>query len=86
MVVSFAGTAICHAIMATYVYIGEDGTIDVTPYNWIPVVVFSAMIFIASCGAMPVPYVLLGEILPDKVSWKILKQSSILISFHVRKQ
>lgn len=68
MVVSFAGTAICHAILATYVYVGDETSIDVTPFNWLPVVAFSTMIFIAACGAMPIPYVLLGEILPDKVS------------------
>lgn len=67
MVVSFAGTAICHAILASYVYISDETTIDVKSLNWIPVVAFSAMIFIAACGAMPVPYVLLGEILPDKI-------------------
>lgn len=68
MVVSFAGTAICHAVFATYVYLKEETTIDVTPFNWVPLVAFATMIFIAACGAMPVPYVLLGEILPDKVS------------------
>lgn len=68
MVLSFGGTAICQAIMATYFYMDKSTDIDVTPYNWLPVVSFSAMIFIIAFGALPIPYVILGEILPDNVS------------------
>lgn len=72
MVVSFAGTAICHLVLGTFVYICFETTIDVSQFSWIPVVAFSLLIFIAACGAMPVPYVLLGEILPNKVNWNQL--------------
>lgn len=68
MVISFSGAALCHTILATYIYIGSETDIDVKAYNWIPVVSFSAMIFIAACGALPIPYVILSEILPVKVS------------------
>lgn len=68
MAVSFAGTAICHCVMATYIYVAMSTDIDVKSFNWLPVVAFSAMIFIAGCGAMPIPYVIMAEILPNKVS------------------
>lgn len=67
MVVSFAGAGVCHAILATYIYVATSTDIDVKSYNWLPVVAFSSMIFIAACGALPIPYVIMGEILPDKV-------------------
>lgn len=66
--VSFGGTAICQAVMATYFYLEKSTDIDVTPYNFVPVVSFSAMIFIIACGALPIPYVIIAEILPDNVS------------------
>lgn len=68
MVISFSGAALCHTILATYIYISSETEIDVKSYNWVPVVAFSAMIFIAACGALPIPYVILSEILPVKVS------------------
>ena len=68
LVVSSAGAAICHAVMATFIFIDTSTDINVKAFNWVPVVAFSAMIFIAACGALPIPYVILSEILPDKVS------------------
>lgn len=67
--ISFGGTAICQTVMATYFYLEKSTDIDVTPYNWLPVAAFSAMIFIIACGALPIPYVIISEILPDKVSF-----------------
>lgn len=67
MVFSFAGSAICHTILGTFIYISTQTTVDISAYNWMPVVSFSSMIFIAACGAIPVPFVIIAEILPDKV-------------------
>lgn len=87
MVISFGAAGLCHAIMATYTYISTSTDINVQPFTWVPVVAFSSMIFIAACGALPVPYVVMGEILPDKVSatekrnrmhWNSLRNDSIL--------
>lgn len=68
MVTSFAGTAISQVILATYMLLDTCTAFDVQPYNFVPVVSFSAMIFLAACGAIPVPFVVIAEILPDKVS------------------
>lgn len=68
MVISFAGTGISHTVLATYIFLASNTSINLAAFQWVPVVSFSAMIFIASCGALPVPYVIVAEILPDKVS------------------
>lgn len=67
MVFSFAGCAVCQIILATYIFLSTTTDIDVSAFKWIPVVSFSAMIFIAACGALPIPFVIIAEILPDKV-------------------
>lgn len=68
MVVSFAGTGLCHIVLGTYIYMNAETNIDLSAYQWVPVTSFSAMIFIASCGANPIPYVVISEILPENVS------------------
>lgn len=68
MLMSFTGTGISHAILATYIYLSSATNINLEGFQWVPVVSFSSMIFIASCGALPIPYVIVSEILPDKVS------------------
>lgn len=68
MVFSFAGCAVCQIILATYIFLATATDVDVSAFKTIPVVSFSAMIFIAASGALPVPFVIIAEILPDKVS------------------
>lgn len=67
-------------MLATYIFLAANTTINLDAFQWIPVVSFSAMIFIASCGALPVPYVIVAEILPDKVSFKF-EYSLIFLDF-----
>lgn len=69
MVVSFTGTALSHIVLATYIFLSTETKINLDAYQWVPVTSFSAMIFIASCGALPIPYVIVSEILPEKVSF-----------------
>lgn len=40
---------------------------DLEYIQWVPVVSFSAVLFIASCGVLSIPYIVLGEMMPDKV-------------------
>lgn len=67
MAVSFAGTGISQLILATYMLMDTCTEIDVQPYNWVPMVSFSASIFFAAAGAIPVPFVVIAEILPEKI-------------------
>lgn len=69
MLVSFTGTGISHAVLATYIYLSATTDINLDAFEWVPLVSFSAMIFIASCGALPIPYLIAAEILPDKVGF-----------------
>lgn len=66
--------------MATYFYLEKSTDVDVTPYNWLPVVAFSAMIFIIAFGALPIPYVILSEILPNGVGSMQLSSPSFLVN------
>lgn len=68
MIVSFMGTGLSHCILATYILLSMHTDVDLSSVHWIPVSSFSMMLFIGSCGALPIPYVILSEILPDKVS------------------
>lgn len=68
MVISFTGTALSHLVLGTYIMLNTETTIDLSAYQWVPVASFSALIFIASCGALPIPYVMVSEILPENVS------------------
>lgn len=75
--------------LGTYIFLSIETNVNLDVFQWIPVTSFSSMIFIASCGALPIPYVIVSEILPDKVSicstckndnislWIILNQFSI---------
>lgn len=80
MIVSFAGTGISHTVLATYIYMNSNTNINLEAFQWVPVVSFSAMIFIASCGALPVPYVIVAEILPTKVNISLYLHKYISIS------
>lgn len=72
---SCLGTGLAHVALATYIYLSTSLGMDLRCVQWIPVVSFSTVLFIASCGALPVPFVILGEIMPDKVG-PLLKRSN----------
>lgn len=46
-------------------------------YNWIPIVSFSLVIFIASVGMLPLQFVILVELLPKKVSLLFVLQDHL---------
>ncbi|XP_055545654.1 facilitated trehalose transporter Tret1-2 homolog isoform X1 [Wyeomyia smithii] len=66
LIVSGAGIAIGLAIFAAFSYIKSIGH-DVTAYNWLPLVCFSTVIFVASLGVLTLPFVVLAEIMPQKI-------------------
>lgn len=63
---SCIGTAISQVILATYIYLAALGA-DLSGYELVPIISFGAMVFIAAFGPVPIPYIIMGEILPDKV-------------------
>lgn len=67
LIISGSGCAIGLTVMGTFSYLVECG-LDASGLNWIPVVSLSFVIFIASIGLIPIPYVIISEVLPQKVS------------------
>lgn len=66
LTISCAGSAIGLSVMGIYCYLSKH-SVDVSPYNWIPVITLSFVIYISSIGIIPVPYIILSEVLPQKV-------------------
>ncbi|XP_058446700.1 facilitated trehalose transporter Tret1-like isoform X2 [Malaya genurostris] len=64
--ISGAGISIGLAIFAAFSYVKSIGY-DVTSFNWLPLVCFSVVIFVASMGVLTLPFVVLAEIVPQKV-------------------
>lgn len=62
---SCMGTGVCYCALATYIYLSNQ--MDLSHLHWVPVISFGGILFIASIGVLPIPYVMLAEILPHKV-------------------
>lgn len=71
LVVSSGGSALGLAVMGTYSYLSKNGY-DVGALNMVPVISLSFVIFIASIGLIPIPYVIIAEVLPRKVKFYYL--------------
>lgn len=71
LVISSGGSALGLAAMGTYSYMNKNGY-DVSAWNMVPVVSLSFVIFIASIGLIPIPYVIIAEVLPRKVTILLL--------------
>lgn len=67
LLVSLSGCFVTHIITGTYSYLAKN-EIDVSDFNWVPIVSISSFIFIASIGILPAPYVMLSEMIPQRVS------------------
>lgn len=65
-IVSSFGSAIGLGMMGVHAYLAVSG-FDVSKISWLPVASLSFVIFIASVGILPLTFVILSEILPQKV-------------------
>lgn len=70
LMISTTGAFIGLSALATYSYFNEIGY-DLDEYNWIPLASFSMFIFVSCFGILPLPFIVLTEILPAEVSRKI---------------
>lgn len=66
MIFSTSGAFVGLLALGTYSYFNEIGY-DLEQYNWIPLASFSVFIFVSCFGILPLPYVILTEILPAEV-------------------
>lgn len=68
LTISSSGAAIGLSVMGIYCYLSKhQPNVDVSQYNWIPVVTLSFVIYISSIGIIPIPYIIISEVLPQKV-------------------
>lgn len=82
LIVSAASTSGGLAIMGLYSYLDKHGW-DMQDLDWVPVTSLSFVIFIASIGILPLPFVVLAEVLPQNVSQNSIKKD---FSYHIMKQ
>jgi SP family facilitated glucose transporter-like MFS transporter 8 len=67
MGISAFGTSIGLSIYGVYTLLKAEG-INVEAFNWIPLVVFSFVIFIANLGVLTLPFMIVSEISHPKVN------------------
>lgn len=67
LLVSSIGSGISLTVLGTYSYLHVCG-VAVQPYSWIAVSSFASMLFLASCGIIPLPFVVIAEVMPEKVN------------------
>lgn len=63
---SAIGTAICLTLLGAYSYCNKIG-LNVEDYSWISIASFSGMMFTAACGIIPLMFVVIAEVMPEKV-------------------
>lgn len=66
LTISTGGAAIGLSVMGVYCYLSKHN-VDVSQYNWIPIIALPFVIYISSIGIIPVPYIIISEVLPQKV-------------------
>lgn len=66
LTISSSFTSLGLAVMGTYSFL-DSRDFDLHNFYWVPVVSLSFVIFIASIGILPLPFIVLAEVLPSNV-------------------
>lgn len=66
LIFSTSGAFVGLTSLGIYSYLNDSGY-DLTTYNWIPLISFSTFVFISCFGILPLPFIVLTEILPTEV-------------------
>lgn len=64
---STCGAFVGLASLGTYSYLTNEVGMDLSHLNWVPLISFSTFMFISCFGIVPLPFIVLTEILPAKV-------------------
>jgi Sugar (and other) transporter len=67
LITSGVGSSASLSVLATYFYLQHHG-FDITRFAWLPLVSLSSLMFLGSVGLLTLPFVLLTEVLAQKVS------------------
>lgn len=68
LLVSASCTAIGLFIVGLYSFLDKQLEWQMTAFDWVPVAGLSFVVFIASIGVLPLPFVVLAEVMPQNVS------------------
>lgn len=66
ILISSIGVGIGFAISGTYTYLNKTG-VDVSSFNWVPLVSLCGVILLGGIGILPLCFIILTEVLPNKV-------------------
>ncbi|XP_053661852.1 facilitated trehalose transporter Tret1-like [Anopheles marshallii] len=66
LLISSVGLTLGQGVFASYCY-GQQLGYDLSAYAWLPLVCFSAIVFIGTVGVGTMPFVVLAEIMPQKI-------------------
>ena len=66
LITSSSGAALALSVLGTFSYLSKHD-VDLKAFNWIPLAAFSFYVLICSIGVLPLPFIILAEILPAKV-------------------
>lgn len=72
LVSSGIGLFLASGSMSAFIFIKNSG-VDVSEVSWLPLLCFSAVIFIGNVGVASVPYVVIAEMVPIKVSLGLIR-------------
>lgn len=67
LTLSAIGSSLCLAILGGYSYANSIG-LDVKPYSWVSIASFSGMMCLTSLGLIPLMFVVISEVMPEKVN------------------
>lgn len=67
LALSTIGTGVSLVGLAVYQHLLHAGIGGMENYGLIPVVCFSAVLFLGSCGMLPLPFVVMAEVMPTKI-------------------
>lgn len=66
LLVSLATGMLALLMTGAYSYLAKHDY-DVSAFNWLPVVSISFFIFVTSIGILPAPYVMMSEVIPQRI-------------------
>ncbi|XP_035916221.1 facilitated trehalose transporter Tret1-2 homolog isoform X2 [Anopheles stephensi] len=66
LLISSAGLTLGQSVFSSYCY-GQTMGLDLTAFGWVPLVCFSVIVFIGTVGVGTMPFVVLAEIMPQKI-------------------
>ncbi|XP_040168173.1 facilitated trehalose transporter Tret1-like isoform X1 [Anopheles arabiensis] len=66
LLISSFGLTLGQSVFASYCY-GQELGYDLTSFSWLPLVCFSVIVFIGTIGVGTMPFVVLAEIMPQKI-------------------